>query len=49
MSFNPGPAKQPQQVIFSREATKKIHPKKSFINIPVCKADSQKHVGLHLD
>ena len=49
MSFNPDPTKQAQQVIFSRTTTKKIHPKIFFNNIPVSKADSQKHLGLHLD
>ena len=49
MSFNPDPTKQAQEVIFSRKTTKKIHPKIFFNNIPVSKADSQKHLGLHLD
>ena len=48
MSFNPDPTKQAQEVIFSRKTTKKIHPKIFFNNIPVSKADSQKHLGLHL-
>ena len=49
MSFNPDPTKQAQEVIFSRKTTKKIHPKIFFNNIPVSKANSQKHLGLHLD
>ena len=40
MSFNPDPTEQTQEVIFSRKATKKIHPKILFNNIPVSKADS---------
>ena len=49
MSFNPDPTKQAQVVIFSRKTIKKIYPKIFFNNIPVSKADSQKHLGLHLD
>ena len=49
MSFNPDPTKQAQEVTFSRKTNKKIHPKIFFNNIPVVKADSQKHLGLHLD
>ena len=49
MNFNPDPTKQAQKVIFSRKKTKKIHTKIFFNNIPVSKADSQKHLGLHLD
>ena len=49
MSFSPDPRKQAQEVIFSRKATKKIHPKIFFNNIPVSKADFQKHLGLHLE
>ena len=49
MIFKPEPTKQAQEVIFSRKTTKKIHPKIFFNNIPVSKADSQKHLGLHLD
>ena len=49
MSFNPDPIKQVQNVIFSRKTTKKIYPKIFFNNIPISKANSQKHLGLHLD
>ena len=49
MSFNPDPIKQAREVIFSRKTTKKIHAKIFFNNMPVCKADSQKHLGLQLD
>ena len=49
MDFKPDPTKQAQEVIFLRKITKKIHPKIFSNNIPVSKADSQKHLGLHLD
>ena len=49
ISFNPDPTKPAQEVLFSRKTTKKIHPKIFFNNFPVNKADSQKHLGLHLD
>ena len=49
MSFNPDPTKQAQKVIFRRKISKKIDPKIFFNNIPVSKAHSQKHLGLHLD
>ena len=49
MSFNPDPTKKAQEIIFSRKTSKKIHLKTFFKNIPVSKADSQKHLGLHLD
>ena len=49
MSFSLNPTKQAQEVIFTTKTTKKIHPKIFFNNIPVSKADSQKHFGLHLD
>ena len=49
MSLNPDPAKQVQEVVFSKKTTKKIHIKMFFNNIPVNKADSQKHLGLHLN
>ena len=49
MSINPDPTKQAQEVIFCKESTKKIHPKIFFNNTPVSKANSQKHLGLHLD
>ena len=48
MRFNPDPTKQAEEVIFSRKTTKKICPKIFFNNIPVSKADYQKHLGLHL-
>ena len=47
--LQPDPTKQAQEVIFTRKTTKKIHSKIFFNNIPVSKADSQKHLGLHLD
>ena len=49
MNFNPDPTNQAPEVIFSRKTTKKVHPKIFFNNFLVSKADSQKHVGLHLD
>ena len=49
MSFNSDPTKQTQDVIFSRETTKKICPKMFFNNNPVSYTDSQKYLGLHLD
>ena len=47
--LQPDPTKQAQEVIFTRKTTKKIHSKIFFNNIPVSKANSQKHLGLHLD
>ena len=41
--------KQAQEIIFSKKATKKIHHKIFFNNVPGSKADSQKRLGLHLD
>ena len=49
MTFKPDPTKPAQMVIFSWKTTKKTHPKIFFNNISVSKADSQKHLGLHLD
>ena len=49
MIFKPESTKQAQEVIFSRKNTKKIYPKIFFNTIPVSKADSQAHLGLHLD
>ena len=49
MCFNPDPTKQAQEVTFSRKPTKKIHPQIFLNNIPDSKANSQKHLGLHLN
>ena len=49
MNFVPDSTKKAQEVIFRRKITKNIHPKIFFNNIQVSKADSQKHLGLHLD
>ena len=49
MSCNLDQKKQAQKVIFSRKTTTKTHPKILFNNIPVSKANSQKHSGLYLD
>ena len=49
MCFNPDPTKQAQEVTFCRKPTKKIHPQIFLNNIPDSKANSQKHLGLHLN
>ena len=49
ININSDPKMQVHEVIISRKTTKKIHPKIFSNNIPVSKADSQKHLGLHLD
>ena len=49
MSFNPDPTKQAQEVIFTRNTTKKVLPKIFFNNIPSSKGDYQKDLGLYLD
>ena len=49
MSFNPDPAKQAQEVIFSRKLSKPCHPIIEFNSLPVQNASSQKHLGLILD
>ena len=49
MSFNPGPGKQTQKVIFSRKIQKTCHPSIYFNNKLVKQVPSQKHLGLILD
>ena len=49
MIFDPDQTEQARVAIFSRKTTKKIYPKIFFNNIPVSKADSQKHLGMRLD
>ena len=47
MSFNPGPSKQAQEVIFSRKIRK--HPSLVFDNNNVLQTSSQKHLGVIFD
>ena len=50
MIFNPDLSKQVQEVIFSRETKKLLHPNLLFNNIiPLCKSLFQKRFGLTLD
>ena len=49
MSFNPGPSKEAQEVIFSRKCTKEDNPPIYFNDIPVTQNIIQKHIGLYLD
>ena len=49
MSFNAGPSKQAEEVIFSRKSTKEDHPPIYFNDIPVTQTTIQKHIGLYLD
>ena len=48
-SFYPDPAKQAQEVIFSRKKIKANHPEIFFNNSPVFQSSSQKHLGIILD
>ena len=48
MSFNPGPSKQAQEVIF-RSKTKKEYPPPLAFNNNVSKTNSHKHLGVVLD
>ena len=47
MSFNPGPSKQAQEVIFSRK--RQSHDSIYFNKNLVQQVYSQKHLGMHLD
>ena len=47
--FNPDPAKQAQEAIFSWKLIKPIPPLIKFNNLPIQNAPSQKHLGLILD
>ena len=49
VSFNPGPSKQAQEVIFSRKPQKSTHPTLSFNNNTVTQSENQKHLGMFLD
>ena len=49
MSFNPDPTKMEQEVLFSREKSKVIHPSPIFNGKDVNHSVSQKHCGLVLD
>ena len=49
MNFNPDPAKQSHEVIFSRKAKEIYHPPLVFNNSSVSQSSSQKHLGVILD
>ena len=49
MEFNPDPAKQTTEVIFSCKKTKPNHPQLIFNGSAVAKVNEQKHLGLTLD
>ena len=49
MSFNPGPSKQEQELIFTCKVKKVAHPPIFFNNKPVQQVSSQKHLDLILD
>ena len=49
MSFNPGPKKQPQEVISSRKSKVISHPPLVFNNNNVIQNTSQKYLGIILD
>ena len=49
MNFNPDPAKQAHEVIFSRKAKEIYHPPLVFNNNSVSQSSSQKHLGVILD
>ena len=46
MNFNPDPAKQAHEVIFSRKAKEIYHPPLVFNNTSVSQSSSQKHLGV---
>ena len=48
MSFNSGPSKQAQEVIFSRKSKRSTHSPLVFNNNNVSKTCSQKHLGVIL-
>ena len=47
--FNPDLNKQPQEVTFSRNIKKLLHPTLLFNNIPLSNSIFPKHLGLTLD
>ena len=49
MNFNPDPAKQAHEVIFSHKAKEIYHPPLVFNNTSVSQSSSQKHLGVILD
>ena len=49
MIFNPDLTKQAQEMIFSRETTKLLHPCLSFNDVSLKNSISQKHLGLTLE
>ena len=49
MNFNPDPAKQAHEVIFSCKAKEIYHPPLVFNNTSVSQSSSQKHLGVILD
>ena len=49
MSFNPGPSKQAQGVIFSRKIKKPSHPVLISNNNRIIQTPYQKHLGLILE
>ena len=49
MDFNPDPAKQAQEVIFSRKSHFPKHLDLYFNSLVVEKVKTQKHLGLKLD
>ena len=49
MSFNPGPKKQAQEIIFSRKRVKDCHPSVAFSDTIVERSTSQKHLDIHFD
>ena len=49
MVFNPDLSIQAQEVIFSRNIKKLLHPTLSFNNIPLSNSLFQKYLGLTLD
>ena len=48
MSFKPDPSKQAQEVVFSYELIKPVHPPLIFINSNMSEASSQKRLGVIL-
>ena len=49
MNFNPDPAKQAHEIIFSRKAKEICHPPLVFNNTSISQSSSQKHLGVILD
>ena len=49
MSFNPDPAKQAVEVMFSKKKIPIDHPPILFHDIPVVKVDEHKHLGVLSD